>query len=88
VHFHGDLVVETVKHDLSSYGFYCLANAPFIPGEIRRCTIDLPIYQRVEAPVVVSAHCRVRVVRVESLQKNGLFGVGCCIEEYCVHVSS
>ena len=80
-----DRMVETVTHDLSSDGFYCLADTPFLPGEVRRCTLSVPAYHPDDLTRVMPVHCRVRVVRVEALPENGLFGVGCCIEEYHVH---
>ena len=57
--------VETVTHDLSSDGFYCLANTSFVPGEIRECTLGVPMHRpnTGERPVL----CRVRVIRVEAL---------------------
>src|SRR4051812_43746253 len=37
-------VVETVTHNLSSDGFYCQADIPFLPGDVRRCTLSVPAY--------------------------------------------
>lgn len=77
-------VIESVTHDLSSDGFYCLAGAPFVPGEVRGCTLGVPAYYPNDLTRVVPVQCRVRVVRVEALAERGLFGVGCRIEDYRV----
>jgi len=81
-------VIETVTQDLSSEGFYCLANAPFIPGEIHSCTLSVPAYHPRDLTRVVPVQCRVRIVRVEALAENGLFGIGCRIEDYRVRATA
>ncbi len=73
--------VETVTHDLSSDGFYCLAKTNFAPGETLVCTLGVPTHHPNGTNRMVSVECRIRVVRVEAAQE-GLFGVGCRIEEY------
>jgi hypothetical protein len=73
--------VETVTHDLSSDGFYCLAKTSFAPGEALACTLGVPTHHPNGADRMVSVECRVRIVRVEATQE-GLYGVGCRIEEY------
>ena len=78
--------VRTVTHDLSSDGFYCLANTPFIPGEIRECVLGVPMHRSHSGDQVRTVHCRVRVIRVEALGEDGTYGVGCQIEDY--HFSS
>jgi hypothetical protein len=83
--FHGEPGVETVTDDLSSDGFFCVAQTPFIPGEVRSCTLSVPAYHPDDVTRRICVHCRVRIVRVEALGKDSLFGVGCCIEEYRVH---
>ena len=73
--------VETVTHDLSSDGFYCLANTAFVPGEVRECTLSVPMHHANgdrSRPVL----CRVRVIRVEALAEDGSYGVGCRIEDF------
>jgi hypothetical protein len=73
--------VETVTHDLSSDGFYCLARTSFVPGEALACTLGVPTHHPNGADRMVSVECRIRIVRVEATQE-GLYGVGCRIEEY------
>ena len=75
-------VVETVTHDLSTDGFYCLSVTPFVPGEIRDCTLRVPTHDPENVSRTLQLHCRVRVVRVETLAETGLYGVGCRIENY------
>ena len=75
-------VVETVTHNLSSDGFYCLANTAFVPGEIRECTLGVPVHHPNSGDRVLPALCRVRVIRVEALGEDGSYGVGCRIEDY------
>lgn len=74
--------VETVTHDLSSEGFYCLADTAFIPGEIRECTLGVPVHHPNGTAQVRPVLCRVRVIRVEALRDDGFYGVGCRIEDY------
>jgi hypothetical protein len=78
-------IVETITDNLSSDGFYCVADAPFVPGKVFDCTLSVPAYYPDDVTRMISVLCRVRVVRVETLGRSGLFGVGCCIEDYQVH---
>lgn len=73
--------VETITRDLSSDGFYCLARTSFVPGQALACTLGVPTHHPNGAHRMVSVECRVRIVRVESTAE-GLYGVGCRIEEY------
>lgn len=75
-------IVETVTHDLSSDGFYCLARTAFVPGEIRECTLGVPMHHPSSGNRVRPVLCRVRVIRVEALREDGFYGVGCRIEDY------
>jgi hypothetical protein len=74
--------VQTTTHDVSSDGFYCIANARFVPGEDRHCTLTVPTYQ----PNVENSHlqviCKVRVIRVEITAERGFYGIGCQIIDY------
>ena len=75
--------VETVTHDLSSEGFYCITNTAFVPGEIRECTLSVPMHRPYGGDRVRPVLCRVRVIRVETLgDEDGSYGVGCRIEDY------
>jgi hypothetical protein len=75
-------VLETVTHNLSSDGFYCLAKSPFTPSEVTECTLGIPTHYPRDPERMLSVHCRVRVIRVEALKENGMYGVGCRIEDY------
>ena len=74
--------VETVTHDLSSDGFYCLVNTAFLPGEIMECTLGVPMHHPNNRDRARPVRCRVRVIRVEALGEDGFYGVGCQIEDY------
>jgi hypothetical protein len=74
--------VETVTHDLSSDGFYCVANTAFVPGEIRECILSVPMHRPYGGERVRPVLCRVRVIRVETLGEDGSYGVACRIEDY------
>jgi hypothetical protein len=75
-------IVETVTHDLSSDGFYCLVNTAFVPGEIRECTLSVPVHHPNRGDRARPVLCRVRVIRVGALGADGFCGVGCRIEDY------
>jgi len=75
--------VHTVTQDLSSDGFYCIANTVFMPGTIMTCTLGVPtIYPYGPGAQTRPVLCRVRVIRVEALGDSGPYGVGCRIEDY------
>jgi len=74
--------VEAITHDLSSDGFYCQANTAFVPGELRECTLGVPMHQPNSGDRPRLVFCRVRVIRVEALGEDGFYGVGCRIEDY------
>src|SRR5262249_55436952 len=74
--------IETVTHDLSCEGFYCLANTAFVPGEIRECTLGVPVHHPNNGDRVRPVLCRVRIIRVEALGEDGFYGIGCRIEDY------
>lgn len=73
---------DTVTQDLSSDGFYCLVNAAFVPGEIRECTLSVPVHHPNSRYPTRPVLCRVRVIRVDAPGTNGFCGVGCRIEDY------
>jgi len=74
--------VRTTTQDLSSHGFYCVANAGFVPGELRECTLVVPTHHPNGGRPALPVLCKVRVVRVELLGESGFCGVGCEIEDY------
>ena len=74
--------VESTTHNLSSDGFYCVANTQFVPGEIRECTLGIPVLHPDTGDRVLPVKCKVRVIRVEILGESGLYGVGFRIEDY------
>lgn len=75
-------LIRTITHDLSSHGFYFIANAGFIAGEVRECTLVVPTHHPNGGRPALPVLCKVRVVRVEPLGDGGFCGVGCAIEDY------
>jgi len=78
----GGAEITTITQDLSSNGFYCLAQPGFVPGEVRQCMLAIPTYDPNGVRPTLRVFCRVRVIRVEMLGESGLCGVGCEIEDY------
>jgi hypothetical protein len=74
--------VQTLTYNLSSDGFYCVANATFVPGETRECMLAVPTHHPQSCTRVLSVLCKVRVIRVEVLGDGGSCGVGCRIMDY------
>src|SRR6266404_294639 len=75
--------LDTTTQNLSSDGFYCLLKSPFVPGESVACTLSLPAHQPHSTERMLSLECRVRIIRVEAPDGDGLYGIGCRIEDYC-----
>jgi hypothetical protein len=73
--------VETVTSDLSSEGFYCLAKTPFVPGELKACTLGVPTNYPRRGERMLTVECKVRIVRIQ-LRDDGFYGLGCHIEDY------
>jgi hypothetical protein len=76
--------VDTMTENLSSDGFYCVTAVPFVPGDIRFCTLTAPACHPEDSSGMILVQCRVRVVRVQALSESGQFGMGCRIEDYRV----
>jgi len=79
-------VLITETQDLSSDGFYCRAKAVFSPGDLVDCTLQVPAHRPQASGETLPVKCRVRIVRVDEPDSQGLRGIGCRIEEY--HFSS
>jgi hypothetical protein len=74
--------VQTTTHDVSSDGFYCVANARFVPGEDRHCTLTVPTYRPNCENSQLHVLCKVRIIRVEITAERGFYGIGCQIIDY------
>jgi hypothetical protein len=74
--------VRTITQDLSSDGFYCIANARFVPGEARHCTLLVPTHHPGGENSPLQVLCKVRIIRVEVTGERGFYGVGCQIMDY------
>ena len=75
-------VLETVTENLSSDGFYCHSIVPLTSGQLIGCTLRVPAHHPTNSGEMLSLECKVRVVRVESLDGPGSYGIGCRIEDY------
>lgn len=74
--------IESVTRDLSSSGFYCMAQGLFTPGELLICTLRIPTHDPNGRHLERTLECRSRVMRVEEQETEGVFGVACRIEDY------
>ena len=76
---------RTVTRNISRTGFYCVADERFTAGEQIECDIVIPTHQLQAAPPeTMYLRCRARVLRVESLDYGGEYGLACRIETlYC-----
>lgn len=74
--------IQSMTQDLSSSGFYCLTSVPLIPGEMLISALKVPFHDPNGKHLERSLECTVRVVRVEPIDSEGTFGVGCHIEDY------
>ena len=82
-------VLETTTQNLSSDGFYCLIKIPFVLGESMACTLSLPAHQPHSTERMLLLECKVRIIRVEAPDGDGLYGIGCRIEDYCfLHIAN
>jgi hypothetical protein len=75
-------VLETTTLNLSSAGFYCLIKSPVVPGESMACTLSLPAHQPHSTERRLLLECKVQITRVEAPDGDGLYGIGCRIEDY------
>jgi hypothetical protein len=75
--------VEATTRDLSSDGFFCLSDVPFIPGERLICVIKVPAHDPQKKERAVWIECGIRVMRVGPTDFDGVFGIACRIEDYC-----
>jgi hypothetical protein len=73
--------IETVTHNLSSSGFYCLSPVALTPGEALICTLRLPAHDPRSEQRTISLECRALVMRAEATS-DGSFGIACRIEDY------
>lgn len=72
----------TETQDISSDGFYCRSHAVFAPGELVDCTLHVPAHRPQASGDTLPVKCRVRIVRIDEPDSQGLRGIGCRIEDY------
>jgi hypothetical protein len=71
--------VDSNTRNLSSQGFYCIAEEPFEVGDWLDCVLALPQAYDAEGSGYCLC-CRVEVVRVEAVDQG--FGIACRIEGF------
>ena len=72
--------IETVTQNLSSGGFYCRLDSPFVPGERLVCSLKVPNVELAEQERRLE--CEIRVVRVDCSGTS--YGIAFQIEDYRV----
>ena len=75
---------RTVTRNISRTGFYCVAAEQFTAGERIECDIVIPTHLRRVPTETMYLRCRARVLRVESLDYGGEYGLACRIEDYSI----
>jgi hypothetical protein len=78
--------IEAVTKNISSGGVYCVAQEPFVVGEIVRCVFPIPTFNPDWSDQHISLDYRARVVRVE-LAGGGQYGIALHVEDYRVLVN-
>lgn len=73
--------VETRTENLSSHGFYCILEAPLVPGDVVACDITIPNYGTPDRGMSFLA-CQAEVIRVEAVGTDPGFGVACRILDF------
>jgi PilZ domain len=69
----------TTTQNLSSEGFYCLSPVLLRPGDRTLCILEVPTNQ---SSGILLLKCKAQVIRVEPVNPDGFYGVGCHIEDY------
>jgi hypothetical protein len=73
---------RAITLNISSDGFYCLSNTPFVPGQLIGCLLLVSANDPDGRERKVALDCQVRVVRVSNRGIDGMYGIGCKIEDY------
>ena len=73
--------MQTLTQNLSSGGFYCLADRLFTVGETFICLLKVPSHDPNGNHIERILECRTRVMRVET-QGERRYGIACRIEDY------
>lgn len=83
--FRGDSLaaeVRTTTSNLSSDGFYCISQIPLAPGAVLTCELNIPAYGPDFPHQELSLECLVRIVRIDSPNDDGHFGIACQITDF------
>jgi len=78
---HASEAIGTVTENLSSSGFYCLAEARLTLGETLLCSLKVPTHDPSGTHLEQSVECKIRVIRIEP-RGEGIYGIACRIEDY------
>ena len=73
--------IETTTENLSSSGFYCLAQTRLAVGETLICSIKVPTHDTSGKHCERNLECKIRVMRTES-RADGVYGIACRIDDY------
>jgi hypothetical protein len=80
---HSAEATESVStQNLTSDGFYCRSRIAFAPGEALNCRLEVPSYEPSGTGQTRLLECKVRVIRAEPANTDGLFGIACRFEDY------
>jgi len=72
--------VESSTLNLSSDGFYCTTDIPFVREQRLSVVLHAPAHRPGDGEATCMLRCKATVVRTES--KDGQYGVACRIEDY------
>jgi hypothetical protein len=73
--------IQTITENLSSTGFYCLAQTPLTVGERLICSIKVPTHDPSGRDSEHNLECKIRVMRTEP-RGDGVYGIAFRIEDY------
>jgi hypothetical protein len=76
--------IESRTVDVSSSGFYCICDERFEMGEVLWCKLMAPSRNPLSREEWLCLDCRVKVVRVNTIDEGTRWGIACSIEDYGV----
>jgi hypothetical protein len=74
--------IESLTQNLSSSGFYCLSRSSFSCGDSLICALEIPTHDPSGTERSLALECQIRVLRAETVDEKGIFGIACQIEDY------
>lgn len=73
--------LESKTKNISSEGFYCSVQEPFVIGECILCTMFVPAFDAEHPNEFMFLECQATVVRVDAIGPEN-YGMACHIENY------